>query len=344
MLRHLAGCGRQHLGCRRRSSRRHIRARHLSARYLRPRHPSARHLRGAYRSRRRHLRYRYLWRPSGRGRRPGQLQPPLDPVQAGGIPADPRCPRQQHPGADQLQMEPRRGRAGHLGQPGVDDIGRPRQGSGSEGSLLQPHPVELVGGDPAQHRRGPLGGRGDDDEVAEPLEQILDEAPRIVTGLDDPVDLAEDAGAVPGSKRVHGRVEQLRVGEPEQRRGTVIRQTLRTRPGDELVEHGQRVTHRPTAGPDDEGEHPRRDRHALGVADLLQIAGQPGRRDEPERVVVGPGADRPDDLLRLGCREDELHMLRRLLDDLQQGVEALRGDHVGLVDDVDLVATLRWTV
>ncbi len=36
-----------------------------------------------------------------------------------------------------------------------------------------------------------------------------------------------------------------------------------------------------------------------------------------------------------------LHVLGRLLDDLQQGVEALRRDHVGLVDDEDLVAVAR---
>ena len=48
--------------------------------------------------------------------------------------------------------------------------------------------------------------------------------------------------------------------------------------------------------------------------------------------------DRADDLVGLGRREDELQVRRRLLDQLEQRVEALRGDHVGLVDDVDLVA------
>ena len=48
-----------------------------------------------------------------------------------------------------------------------------------------------------------------------------------------------------------------------------------------------------------------------------------------------------DHLLGLGRREDELHVLRRLLDQLEQGVEALRRDHVRLVDDVDLVARRR---
>src|SRR5690606_15448402 len=52
-------------------------------------------------------------------------------------------------------------------------------------------------------------------------------------------------------------------------------------------------------------------------------------------------ADGADDLVRLGGREDELDVLGRLLDDLEQGVEALRGHHVGLVEDEDLEAVAR---
>ena len=54
--------------------------------------------------------------------------------------------------------------------------------------------------------------------------------------------------------------------------------------------------------------------------------------------MVGARADGADDLLRLGGGEDEFHVRRRLLDEFEQGVEALRGDHVGLVEDEDLVA------
>ncbi len=56
---------------------------------------------------------------------------------------------------------------------------------------------------------------------------------------------------------------------------------------------------------------------------------------------MGARPDRADDLLGLGGREDELDVLGRLFDHLQQGVEALRRDHVRLVDDVDLVAGRR---
>ena len=56
---------------------------------------------------------------------------------------------------------------------------------------------------------------------------------------------------------------------------------------------------------------------------------------------------RPDGrqhLLRLRRREHEDQVLRRLLDDLQQRIEAGRGDHVRLVDDEDAVARLRRRV
>ena len=68
-----------------------------------------------------------------------------------------------------------------------------------------------------------------------------------------------------------------------------------------------------------------------------QVVGQLARRHQPERVVVHPAPDRGDDLLRLGGREDELHVRRRLLDDLEQRVRRVGREHVRLVDDVDLV-------
>ncbi len=52
--------------------------------------------------------------------------------------------------------------------------------------------------------------------------------------------------------------------------------------------------------------------------------------------MVGSGADGGDDLVGFGGREHELQVGRWLLDDLEQGVESRRGDHVGLVDDIHL--------
>ena len=67
-------------------------------------------------------------------------------------------------------------------------------------------------------------------------------------------------------------------------------------------------------------------RHLLQVE--LQAARQHGDRD----------------LLRVGGREDELDVLRRLFQRLQHRVEGVVGQHVHLVDHVDLVARVRRRV
>ena len=183
-----------------------------------------------------------------------------------------------------------------------------------------------------------LGHGLHDDQVAQPVEQVGGEPARVVPGLDHVVDRVEHGRAVPGRERLDHLIQQPVVGVAQQRDGAVVAQALLVRAGDELVEHRQRVADRARSGPDDDREHGRLVGHALADQDLLQMLPQHRRGHEPERVVVGSGPDRRDDLFRLSRREDELQVRRRLLDELQQRVEALPGDHVGLVDDVDLEA------
>lgn len=139
---------------------------------------------------------------------------------------------------------------------------------------------------------------------------------------------------------VHTRIEQRIGSEAEQRDRQLVRHPFRPSSTDQLVQHTQGVTHRARTGAHNERQRGRLDRHALGLAQLGHIVGQYLRRHQAERVVVRTRPDRPDDLVRLGGGEDELEVRRRLLDQLQQSIEALRGHHVRLVDDVDLVAAL----
>ena len=182
--------------------------------------------------------------PAAARRAPADVQPPLQAVEPGGVAALTGGAGQQHPRADQLQLQPRRGGAAHLGQPGVDDVGRPRQRPGAERGRLLAHPLELVLGHAAQHRRRAVRDGGDDDEVAQPLEHVLDEASRVVPGLDHLVDLLEDGGGAAGGQAVDGGVEQLAVGEAQQRGRTLVGQPPLPRAGDQLVEDGERVTDR----------------------------------------------------------------------------------------------------
>ena len=70
----------------------------------------------------------------------------------------------------------------------------------------------------------------------------------------------------------------------------------------------------------------------------LELPGDHLRADVAEIEPLAARLDRREDLVRLGGGEDELHMLRRLLQRLEQGVERRGGQHVHFVDDVDLVA------
>lgn len=234
-------------------------------------------------------------RPAGRSRSRGRdargnaahVEATLEPVEASGIPPLAGGAGEEHSGGDQLQLQPRRGRAGHLRQPGVDDIGGAGQRPRPEGRGLHPHPVDLIARQPAQHRRPRLGHGGEHDQVAEAFEDVLDEPARVEPGLDDLLDPPEDLGGIAGRERGDHRVEQLGVGEAEQRRGPVIGQAALAGAGDQLVEHRQRIADRPAPRADHEAEHSRLDRHLLGRAQLPEIVVQPRGWDQPERIVVG---------------------------------------------------------
>jgi hypothetical protein len=53
-------------------------------------------------------------------------------------------------------------------------------------------------------------------------------------------------------------------------------------------------------------------------------------------------ADGRDDLLRFRGREDETNVGRRFLDEFEEGVEALRRDHVGFVENEDFKSIASW--
>lgn len=279
-------------------------------------------------------------RGGGRGGERGGRGPALQPVEAGlQRPLVVVGGGQQDPGADQLHLEPRRGGPAHLREPVVDQVGGAAQLGRAEDGGLGLHPLDHVGGGVDEALLAGVGHGGEDHQVAQPLQEIRHETTRIVAALDDPVDDLEGGGPVAGGEGVDDRVEQGAVGVPEERGGHGIRHTVVARTGQQLVHDGHRVTHGPGPGAHDEREDAVLDVAVLPPADIGEIAAQGPRGHQPERIVVRTRPDRPDDLLGLGRREDELEVLRRLLDHLQQGVEARRGDHVRLVDDVDLVTT-----
>ena len=245
-------------------------------------------------------------------------------------------------------METWGGGTRHLREGGVRDIRSSRQLGGAEAACLLGHAVEFVLWDTAEHGVGALAGRRDDDEVAEAFEQVFDKATRILAGLDDAVDRGEGGGGIPGTDRIDHLIEEGAVREAEQRDGTGVvdvhadrlRGDLRT--GHQLVEQRQRVAHRAPTRANDETEHARRDGDVFRIAELLHVFEHLRGRHEPERIVVRARPNGTDDLFGFGRGEDELDVLGRLFDDLQQRIEALRRHHVRLVEDEDLVAIPGW--
>ena len=267
---------------------------------------------------------------------------PFQPLQQRGLRR--RRGGQQHPRAEQFQQQSRRRRPAHLDQARVQDLAVPHQRGGSEPRRLLHHALDLVRGDVHEPALRGVRDRLDEREVAQPLEQVRREAARVEPGLDEAVDRLEHGRPVAGRQRVDDVVDQRDVRDPEQRHRPLVRDPFRPGAREELVEHRQRVAGRAASRAQDQRVHRGGDDGGLFGADALQKAAQGARRDQPERVVVRARPDRRQNLLGLGGREDEDEMVRWLLDDLEQGVEALRGDHVRLVDDEHPVARLGGRV
>ena len=77
---------------------------------------------------------------------------------------------------------------------------------------------------------------------------------------------------------------------------------------------------------------------AFALRHILQMLGDIGDGDPLEVIDLTAGEDRGQDLVLLRRGEDEDRIGWGLFERLEEGVEGRRGEHVHLVDDVDLVA------
>jgi hypothetical protein len=172
------------------------------------------------------------------------------------------------------------------------------------------------------------------------LERLTGELVQVVAGVDHPLDAGEHVGHAVGGQRLRQVEAELDRQRPEHP-GHVGQGDLLAGVGEHLVEPGQAVAVGAVGGPGDQLQRGGLDVDLLGRADPGEVVDQQRRADATEVVPLAAGADRLDDLVRLGGAEHEADVLRRLLEHLEHRVEALGGDHVGLVDDVDLVAGRR---
>ncbi|MDI2033407.1 hypothetical protein PJL15_00504 [Paenarthrobacter nitroguajacolicus] len=235
-------------------------------------------------------------------------------------------------------MQPGGGGASHLCEGRVGDVCCPGKLGRAKVCGLVAHPGDLVLRHSPQDGVGAFGHGLDDDEIAETLQKVLDEAPGIVSGLDDAVNRAENRGGIGNRDGIDDVVQQGGVRVTKKCYCEFVVQAVRARAGHELVQHGEGVADRTPACADDEREHAGSNRNVFLPAEQLEVLHERLRRNQPEGVVVRARADGPDDLVRLSGGKDELDVFRWLFDNLEQCVEAGRRDHVGLVNDEDLVA------
>ena len=112
-----------------------------------------------------------------------------------------------------------------------------------------------------------------------------------------------------------------------------------TRPmGDGLVEQREGVAHRAFRRARNQRQRIAVDGHALLGADTGEMIDQNLGLDAAQVEALAARAHRHRHLLDLGGGEEELHMLGRFLERLQQRVERVLRQHVHFVDDIDLGA------
>ena len=111
--------------------------------------------------------------------------------------------------------------------------------------------------------------------------------------------------------------------------------------GQAHVQQAQRVAHRALRRPGDLQQRLRFGAAADALQHHLKAADDGLHPDAVEVEALAAGQDRGRKLLGLGGGQDEHGVLRRLLQGLEQRVERAGGEHVHLVDDVDLVAGQR---
>ena len=112
----------------------------------------------------------------------------------------------------------------------------------------------------------------------------------------------------------------------------------------ELLQRAQRVAHAAAGMAHDQLERGLVVLEALLAADVLEVGLDIRRADGAEVEALHAREDGLGDLLRVRGAQHEHHVLRRLLERLEQRVERCRREHVDFVDDIELVITAHGGV
>ena len=214
-----------------------------------------------------------------------------------------------------------------------EDVDRADERDLAEPSGLIGEPALVLGDE--EEVIGDLAEGADHEQLAEVGDQIGRESRRVTAAAGKGGDDLQRGAPVLGRDRVGGAEEQLGIGDAEHCEHVVGRDLVAA-VGDELIEGPERVAEAAVGGAGDRPHRP------VGEGDRLR-AGHPAQDD---RDVLRRGAgevealaaidDRRHHLVGLGGRQHENGVRRRLLERLQERVPGLAGEHVRLVEDVDL--------
>ena len=224
-------------------------------------------------------------------------------------------------------------------------------------------PAPCIAGDDHVHQRGLVEVRGD---FKSPSCSIIRDSEKLrvrATGQDDHqttktfreriekqgmghavgqelIRRAERRASITGGDAVHQFAEQAFIRKTEDlREDRGIQHAVGGR--DDAVEERQGIPHRAIGESGDLECDFGRGLDPLAGENAGEVFGDRGIRDRPEIEPLTTTLNGLRNLLGFGGAEHELHMIRRLLHDLEQSVERLGAQHVDLVDDVELVGHSR---
>ena len=158
----------------------------------------------------------------------------------------------------------------------------------------------------------------------------------VVAARHHAVDEREQARAVLRLDAVRGGEKEVR---PDDAQGVAQRRAFErvAAERDRLVEQRQAVAERAVGAAREQDQALVVGRDALAAAHLGKARRDLGHGDAAEVEALRPAQDRRQDLVRLGRGEDEEDVRRRLLERLEERVPGRLGQHVRLVQDVDLL-------
>ena len=280
---------------------------------------------------------------SRNGRRRGGRRSHGDPGTLQGLDAFRKRGKRQvafgahHARAADLERQARVGGGFQLGHDVAEHLQHARQAIGAEQGQLIGKLTALRRADVKRH----IGARqAHYVQVAHVLGKLARELRQVGARFDELRHPIEACCGIALAQRLHdvGQIAGIHAAEHALGNG---QRDLALAERDGLLEGGERVAHAAAGVMGDQVEGVAFELHALGHAHRAQARddGLVGYAAEIEALATRMDGLRH--LLRVGGCQDEHHVIGRFLQRLEQRVERRDGQHVDLVDDIDLITAAR---